>query len=199
MDKPARQEERMRRDRDAIQKALDKFTDTNLRTLVERGERGVIGTTEGELVGGSKGEASRPTERVALEGLPNDEVTPDVWRELPDPIAVHIRNVAALLDLARDTIEAAEDKLQLVLNLSVKEFELLGQHRTAGICRACLRPVTGSEDDRLRNGYCDKCRQAWKRLQCRWTDEGRAGAPDRVAFEVERRKRADEERRKQAS
>ena len=185
----------MRADRDAIQRALDRFTNPKLRTLVERGERGVKGSTEGERVGSAKGAVPRPTERVALDGLPDDDESPDVWRERADLIGRCINDIAALLDHAAVTVQAAEDKLLYVLNLSADDT-IIGQHKTAGICRACERTVTGSDDDRLREGFCDACRKAWKRLQSRWTDDRRPGAPDRAEFERRRRAEADEEKRR---
>lgn len=56
-----------------------------------------------------------------------------------------------------------------------------GLARTAnagtGDCLACDTWVPGTHDDRLRAGFCDRCRQAWKR----------AGRPDRAAFVVKMR------------
>lgn len=184
----------MRADRDSIQQSLDRFSNPKIRTLLERGERGVKGTVDGERVGSAKGAVPRPTERIALDGLPDDDESPDVWRERADLIGRCITEVAALLDHAAVTVQAAEDKLVYVLNLDVDD-PLVGQHKTAGICRACQRTVTGSDDDRLRSGYCDGCRKAWTRLMSRWTDERRAGAPDRAEFERRRRDEADEARR----
>jgi hypothetical protein len=195
LDKPTRREERMRDDRDAIQRALDRFTNPKIRTLMDRGDRGVRGSIDGERVGSSKGDVPRPTERVALEGLPDDDETPDVWRERRDAVGRCIRDVAGLLDTARQAMEAAEDRLVWVLGLKPVEGELVGQHKTAGVCRACQRTVTGSDDDRLRSGYCDACRKAWGRELSAWTDEGRPGAPDRAAFERRRLVAAEEEKR----
>lgn len=183
----------MRRDRDAVQKALDRFTNPKLRTLVERGERGVKGTIEGERVGSAKGAVPRPTEGAALRGLPDDDETPDVWREQRDGIGATIREIACLLDNARVAMEGAEDRLDYLLNLKPDEA-MLGEHKTAGTCRACERRVTGSFEDRLRSGYCPRCRMKWKRLNARWTDEGLPGAPDRLAFERQQRAEADREK-----
>lgn len=195
LDKPSRQEERLRRDRDAVQRALDRFSDVKVRTLIERGERGVRGSREGESVGAPKGEAPDPTSGVALEGLPSAESeASDVWRERADAVGRCIKDIAALLDHAKVTMESAEDKLVWVLNLKPDEA-LPGHHKTAASCRACDRTVTGSAEDRLRAGYCDACRKAWARELARWTDERRPGAPDRLAFERQRRALADAERR----
>lgn len=192
MDKPTRREERWREDRDAIREALDKLTNLTLRTLDQRGERVVRGSVEGEPGRAGKGTVAEPTARVALEGLPNDEGSPDVWRERADAVGKAIAEAAGLLDLAAVTMGALADKVQWVLNISDDEFALIGQHKTAGICRACQRKVTGSVDDRLRSGYCNACRVAWDRRMASWTGPG---APDRVVFEAERLKKADQERK----
>ena len=61
------------------------------------------------------------------------------------------------------------------------------QQTSGGICGACKRSVSGGVDDRLRNGYCDACRKAWKRWRERWTDAGNPDmAADRLAFEQKR-------------
>lgn len=51
-------------------------------------------------------------------------------------------------------------------------------------CEACERTVANTPNDRKRNGYCDACRMAWKRINDRHTGPG---APDRAAFERSRR------------
>lgn len=43
----------------------------------------------------------------------------------------------------------------------------------SGACLACGHDCTGTDSDRLRSGYCDRCRMRWQR----------AGRPDRAAFE----------------
>lgn len=50
-----------------------------------------------------------------------------------------------------------------------------------GTCGACHRDVPGTEDDRLRNGYCASCNTAWIR----------AGRPERTPWETERRAHLD--------
>lgn len=192
LDKPTREEERMRADRDAIYAVLDKLTNQSIRTIVEHGERVAKGSVEGERISGGKGEVSRPTERVALEGLPNDPETADMWRERRDHVGKAIAELRVLLSKMAEQSAPVGDKAQYVLGMSVDEFEHLGLHKTAAVCRACDRKVTGSADDRLREGYCDACRKAWKRRQETWTQPE---APDRGAFERERKRKADEERK----
>lgn len=61
---------------------------------------------------------------------------------------------------------------------------LAGRSSSVGSCRACDRIVAGVEGDRLRNGYCPACAEAWRR-RCQTTE----GEVDRDAFETDRRER----------
>lgn len=47
------------------------------------------------------------------------------------------------------------------------------RHSGSGACLACGHDCTGTDNDRLRSGYCNRCRMRWER----------AGRPDRGAFE----------------
>lgn len=53
------------------------------------------------------------------------------------------------------------------------DSSILPKQTGAGYCGRCTQWVPGSENDRLRSGWCDACRKAWDR----------AGRPDRGLFE----------------
>lgn len=61
---------------------------------------------------------------------------------------------------------------------------LIGRGPAVSVCRACEATITGVGNDRARNGYCNGCDLAWRRL-CSTTE----GAVDRAAFEAERREK----------
>lgn len=178
---PRRREAQMRADRDAIRAALDSFTDQAIRTLVDRGDRNARGSRMGPEDAGrrSKGDHSDPTFAGANARQPTDNV------------AEWIKAFAGLLNMGADTLTEAHARLTLILEAPETEWEA----RVRGDdCRACLRNVSrhDSPEDRLRSGYCPACHQAWLRAMAAWTEQGLPDAPDRVAFERERRQRAAE-------
>lgn len=179
---PDRREAKMRADRDAIVAAATGtaeqigFTDRAIRALVEKGERSVRGSRLADEAENRRsiGQHGNPTESAATA------------KQMSDKVGRWIGECAALLDIAADCMTEAWGRLQLALD--APESEWASQVR-GDDCRACLRNVSrhNNPHDRLRNGYCPACHQSWLRETARWTDEGLPGAPDRAAFERERR------------
>lgn len=180
---PRRREAQMRADRDAILAALsgnaerEGFSDRAIRQLVDKGERSARGSKAGDDGTGrrSKGDHTDPTEAEASA------------REPADKVGRWIRECASLLDHAAQTMAEAHGRLQLALNAPETEWEAQVKGED---CRACLRNVSRQDNDRLRSGYCPACHQAWMRVKADWTEQGLPDAPDRPAFERERRQRA---------
>ncbi len=117
------------------------------------------------------------TERAALYGLPDEGV--DDWRRhhVRDDIDTAVDQFATDLDAAARLIGRMLRTAEFVQN--VKDAARGRVSSLAGVCKACGGDVSGSENDRLRNGYCNPCRAAFDR----------AGKPidtDRVRFEAQR-------------
>lgn len=178
---PDRRERQMRADREVVYSTLRGFTDDAIRQLVQKGERTARGSRMAvEDVGRrSKGAHADPTSASADARTPND------------PVGQYINDVMGLLSQAATSLDAASGRLQLALDAPETEWEA----QVRGLdCRACLRNVSRQDnpEHRLRSGYCPACHQAWLRVKAEWTDQGLPDAPDRAAFERDRRHRAAE-------
>jgi hypothetical protein len=182
---PDRRERQMREDRDAILAAIAGtaeqagFTDRAIRAVVAKGERTARGSRMASEAEGrrSKGDVSDPTESAATA------------REMSDKVGRWIGECAALLNTAADCMADAWGRLQLAMDAPESEW---AKQVRGDDCRACDRNVSRhrNPNDRLRDGYCPACYEAWRRAMATWTDEGLPDAPDRVAFERERRQRS---------
>jgi hypothetical protein len=93
----------------------------------------------------------------------------------PDNVGDAIRDVFNTLSAMADTATRMSRKVAFVKHVATKAEGRISSLQ--GECQACQRSVSGAESDRLRAGYCDACRKAWER----------AGRPDRVGWERERR------------
>jgi hypothetical protein len=99
-----------------------------------------------------------------------------------------VADIAAAFDVAKRSKGLAKLAEKIVCGVSGRADGRVGRQETSGgICRACKRSVSGGVDDRLRSGYCDACRKAWRRWQERWAEEANVDmAADRLAFEHRR-------------
>lgn len=165
-----------------------------LRPLLDEAHQAIELTLRDGYPGGSGepvsgGGISRPVEAVILEHervlesriiTHTDPATGEAHEEL------QVVGLAAI-DTSLNVISAAIGEMQ-------RELKALADRAKAGAkpeprtnvseCRACERPVAGTPNDRLRQGYCNACRVAWQRLCAAHTGPG---APDRAAFERARR------------
>lgn len=137
------------------------------------------GTRAGSVCTGCSGSG-----RVSDAGLHSDPTAAAALTEGARDIVQ--RDAKAMLDNIRDA-------WKLLHNANGAEQHSRRPERAssgagAGDCQCCHRYVPGGKD-RLRKGYCDECRNAWKR----------AGYPDRFYFEQQRRTYLEEKRRKEAS
>lgn len=96
-----------------------------------------------------------------------------------------------LTDAARAASKAIQDLagyLHTVGRIESSDPHILAQ-AGQGDCVVCDTYCSGAVNDRLRAGYCDACRKAWKR----------AGSPDRAEFKRARRAQLALEEKGQAS
>lgn len=115
-------------------------------------------------------DAGSSTETAALSnrsGEEDDRQRSDVVYAKVDQAVGHLRAAVRELQACRSRL----NELDEVSGRRAKESSV-------GSCQACDRPVAGTEADRLRAGYCSACFTAW----CR------AGRPDRLSWERDRRR-----------
>lgn len=113
---------------------------------------------DGYPAGGGAGrgsDVSRPTERAAVAILEGDSHA--------DPVGDQIRLVLATLAEAAGVLKPMDRWLR---HLDAYQDQANTRDSSlAGDCKACERPIAGGEKDPIRNGYCDACRNAYRR----WT------------------------------
>lgn len=136
------------------------------------------GTTE-RVQGGSE---LTPTERAAnARGFAgtgeSDDHTPI---EVDDWV---LKNIGAAINNAKMAKAYAARAEVLFRMIEARADERAGRHVTGGDCLACFTYVSGSTNDRLRSGYCNACRMAFKRWGEDQPDPG-----DHLAFRRERRR-----------
>ena len=128
---------------------------------------------------GSGGE-NTSTESAALSGLPDDDDAKDDWRRhtRPDFIGDNVERALAHLDVATKALRDFDRCLQPVLHAADAK---IGRRLSIGMCQACGRDVPGTENDRLKSGYCTSVRGV-DPSGCyeEWIREGR---PDRLRYE----------------
>ena len=88
----------------------------------------------------------------------------------------------AFTEQATQALERAADAMSdLIEKLdAVDRLAQIPRKDPSGTCQCCERWVEGTENDRLRSGYCEADYKAWVR----------AGRPDRAQFERERKQSA---------
>lgn len=132
----------------------------------------------GEPVSG--GDTSNPTLSAVLQHERVCESVED--RDNDEARRVGLAAVDASLAVA---VHALRETHAALTQLTARLHQGHAQQRTnMADCEACGRSVANTPNDRLRSGYCDACRMAWKRLVDGWTGPG---APDRVQFARTRR------------
>lgn len=114
---------------------------------------------------GSGGDdAGTSTETAAISNLEGDQ--PDEHHDLTVAAARHLENAVNAIASLLATLDSID-----------KKSAVSSHANPGGTCAACLRHVEGTADDRIRAGYCEADYRAWLR----------AGRPDRVRFEYDRR------------
>ncbi len=98
----------------------------------------------------------------------------------------HSRRGLRAIETNLDVIEAAFKEIYEECTTMVRPLIPPAEAPAAGEgdCMCCERFVAGTEADRLREGFCDACRQAWRRYGAKWIG---AGGPDRTSFIAMRR------------
>lgn len=152
-------------------KFLQGLTDVWLEEFFRRCQE----TSQPDGFGGGRSEAGRvstgavssSTESTAIARLEGTRLA-DTQYEALMALCGHLRSVS-------DEIRSAGENVRFLIHVGADKE---GRESTLTDCRACDRPVAGTERDRLRSGYCSACFAAW----------GRAGHPDRLAFESRRPK-----------
>lgn len=137
---------------------------------------------------GSGGGELTSTESAALRGLPDGDDhgrgDPDDWSKhiRPDFISLQVEKVLEQFDIATKALREMDRQLKPILNAAdVKQ----GRRSSIGQCNACGRDVPGTEQDRLKSGYCTSVSSplvVWSGCYERWI---RAERPDRLRFESE--------------
>lgn len=124
------------------------------------------GTTDGGGTGPSalvRNEAGE-LERVWLTGTEAAAAT----KPAPDPVGRWIAEVFALLELLASTAREIDGRSKSI----TKSHAEMTQAAGIGVCEVCSHLCVGTDEDRLRSGYCPKDFTAWTR----------AGRPDRGDF-----------------
>lgn len=180
--KPSRTAERALDHRADILRLLQRLSPERITDLDRRAR--FLAEPDGFPPGGSNGRGSdiaRPTEQAAARRLDDDQPA--------DPIGAQIRHVLAALNEAAGVLAPVDRWLSHLDAYGDKA--IVREHSKTGDCKACERVVTGTPNDRLRNGYCDRCRMAYQR----WTVDHPVGsdpAAHRLEFERWRRVRLAE-------
>ena len=140
------------------------LTDSNLAEMQRRAE--YAAGNDGFGSGGSSGhstDVSRPTERTAIALLDQ--------RWVSDPQAKAIEIIVTETYAMRTSALRIDKAWSVIEHITDGRY---GHQSSLQSCGACLRDDLV---DRPKNGYCPACRSAWIR----------AGHPDRLAFEMQRR------------
>ena len=162
----------MRTKADKLAKARDRFieivskvlTDPHLAEMERRSQYDA--GNDGFGSGGSTGhssDVSRPTERTALALMEQ--------RWVSDPQAKAIEIIVTETYAMRTSALRIDKAWSVIEHITDGRY---GHQSSLQSCGACLRDDLV---DRPKNGYCPACRSAWIR----------AGHPDRLAFEMQRR------------
>lgn len=153
---------------------LDRHGDRALELAPLLAARGWPASTMGNGSRGDSGYTSVESAVVAPGKLDTPDITPNLnWND----VDVHVNQTAHqvwVLGLALRT---------MVIRIIDHAPTVEQNRKTGGDCFACDRVVAGTHVDRLRAGYCNACRMAWER----------AGRPDRVQFQRQRRQQVLEE------
>ena len=170
-----------------IRKTLDTLTPTVIAELVRKGRH--TNTADGypsrTLGDGTSGGGSELTSVETSANQAGFAGTSDdyfgrctVSQPEPDPTGEAIANVFDQIHQVAKIMHSIDSELGYINHV---RHAASGRQPTStgGPCQCCGRDVPGTENDRLRAGYCNACSMAWIR----------AGRPDRRQFEVERRRK----------
>lgn len=174
-DRERRFAEKQARRRDDAISDLRRVTDTTIALYVRRSRFTALpdGHKTRTLTDGlPHGDSGYTAVEAAADRLafPGTEGVPDTCA---DPALLAIGGLFAALREAEDAADRAVQRLNELGRLAtIREF------KTGGPCSCCHRDVAGTEEDRLRSGYCAAC----------WMAYVRDGQPDnRIGFEERRR------------
>ena len=155
----------MMRDRDRSIDALAMLPDNELLEVERRAQFDAAndGFSTGGSGGGASSEVSRPTELTAIAIIEA--------RQQADPQMTGFVILQRELALMRASALRIEKVMYVIRHIQDGRH---GRETSLHSCQACERDDLV---DRPKNGYCPACRSAWIR----------AGHPDRLAFEMQRR------------
>ena len=155
----------MTRNRERIIEALAMLPDDVLIEVERRAQYDAAndGFSAGGSGGGASSEVSRPTELTAIAIIES--------RQQADPQMTGFVILQRELALMRASALRIEKVMYVIRHIQDGRH---GRETSLHSCQACERDDLV---DRPKNGYCPACRSAWIR----------AGHPDRLAFEMQRR------------
>lgn len=149
-----------------IRRAAGYLTDERIRELHRRCEHKARDGYAASVRGGSSRGPDVPDPVLAY-------VTAD---DPPDLVMRWVTEGMAGLNESAGALSAVVGSFENALRV---EAENKGRQASGGTCQACGAWHSGAEEDRLKSGYGPDCYMAWTR----------AGRPDRLRFENERRGR----------
>lgn len=168
----------LKRQRDVISEVLRRLDDVTLADLHRRARHPAsdgFGSGRPELAVAAASDNTPVEASVLANYRVNDETGEGWWATTDDPVGRALAELFGALSEAAGVLMGVNRNLDYVTH--AKESAEGWVSSLQGSCAACDRDVAGTENDRLKAGYCPACYTAWLR----------DGRPDRLKFERERR------------